>query len=156
LPLYLLAVFKALASYESIRYTIVIDRGVPVAGEFLLVSAGNGARAGGGFYMNPGARPNDGMIDLCTARRMSRARMLTILPGAIRGAHVRRRGVDTHRGAAITIAAERPFPIHIDGEYLGRLAGPFEMKIMGRCLPVLSRRGGAAWREDELERLLPR
>ena len=155
LPLYLLAVFKALASYESIRYTITIDAGAPLSGEFLRVSAGNGVRAGGGFYLNPGARPDDGLIDLCTVRRMSRARMLTILPAAIRGAHVGRRGIDVHRGATMTIAAERPFPMHIDGEYLGRVAGPFTMKVVGRCLPVLCRRGGTAWRHGELERLLP-
>jgi diacylglycerol kinase (ATP) len=154
LPLYLLAVFKALASYECIRYTIAIDGGETVSGEFLLVSAGNGTRAGGGFYLNPGAYPDDGLIDLCTARRMSRARMLTILPAAIRGAHVGRTGIGTHRGAAITVSAEEPFPVHIDGEYLGRYERPLSLSIVTRCLPVLCRRDGTARRTGDVEKIL--
>jgi YegS/Rv2252/BmrU family lipid kinase len=155
LPLYLLAVFKALAAYECIRYTLTVD-GADTTGEFLLVSAGNGVRAGGGFYLNPDALPDDGMIDVCVARRMSRARMLTILPRALRGTHVAARGIETFRGASVTVAADEPFPVHIDGEYAGRMAGPLALRVVPRCLPVLTRRDGRARRSGALLQVLPR
>jgi diacylglycerol kinase family enzyme len=94
------------------------------------------------------------LIDVCTARRMSRVRMLSILPRAIRGAHVGQPGIEVHRGAVVRVAAEAPFPIHVDGEYLGRRAAPLTMSVVKRCLPVLCRRDGAARRTGEIERIL--
>ncbi len=154
LPLYLLAVVKALASYESFAFTLTFDEATIVEGDFLLVSAANGPRAGGGFYLNPDASPTDGKIDVCIAERMSRARMLSILPRTLRGAHVGRRGIRMTRAARVRIAAETPFPIHIDGEYLGRRAEPLSMSVIPRSLPVLCMKNGAASNAAPLEKFL--
>ena len=154
LPLYLLAVIKALAQYESNRFTLVFDGERRVEGEFLLVSVGNGVRAGGGFYLNPGAYPDDGRLDVCTAERMPRARMLALLPSTIRGRHVGKRGVAIHTGTRLRVSAERPFPIHIDGEYLGRRETPLDVAVIPRCLPVLSRAGGTARHTHPMEKIL--
>ena len=154
LPLYLLAVFKALRTPGSIHYRIEVDGREAAAGEYLLISVGNGPRAGGGFYLNPGATPTDGMIDVCAARRMSRARLLAILPRALRGGHVTQAGIELYRGTAISISSDTPFPIHIDGEYLGRRETPLHLRIIPRCLPVLSLRGGKHASSATLESLL--
>jgi diacylglycerol kinase family enzyme len=95
------------------------------------------------------------LIDVCTAERMSRARLLSILPHAIRGAHVSKRGIELYRGESVTISADSPFPIHIDGEYLGRRDTPLELRIVKRVLPVLCLRGGRTLESQPLERLLP-
>jgi YegS/Rv2252/BmrU family lipid kinase len=154
LPLYLLAVFKALRRIENNRFRIEVDGREAGAGEYLLVSVGNGPRAGGGFYLNPGASPVDGRIDVCAARRMSRARLLSILPRAIRGGHVSCAGIELYRGESVTISAESPFPIHVDGEYLGRREKPLAMRIMRQCLPVLCLPGGPRSRAYHVESLL--
>ena len=154
LPLYLLAVVKALAQYESNHFTLVLDGERHVDGEFLLVSIGNGVRAGGGFYLNPGAFPDDGRLDVCTAERMPRARMLALLPSTIRGRHVGQRGVAIHTGTRLRVSAERPFPMHIDGEYLGRRETPLDVTVIPRCLPVLSRAGGSARHVHPMEKIL--
>jgi YegS/Rv2252/BmrU family lipid kinase len=152
LPLYLLAVFKALRTSGSIRYRIEIDGREAAAGEFLLISVGNGPRAGGGFYLNPSATPTDGRMDVCAARSMSRARLLAILPRAIKGGHVGAPGIELYRGATVSVSSETPFPIHIDGEYLGRRETPLHLRIIPRALPVLSLRAGK--RSLELEKIL--
>jgi YegS/Rv2252/BmrU family lipid kinase len=141
LPLYLLAVFKALRTPGSIHYRIAIDGRETAAGEFLLISVGNGPRAGGGFYINPKATPTDGMIDVCAARKMSRAKLLSILPRAIKGGHITAKGIEMYRGATVSISSDTPFPIHIDGEYLGRREKPLDLRIIPRVLPVLSLSG---------------
>lgn len=141
LPLYLLAVLKALAAYESNHFTLTLDDRI-VEGDFLLVSAANGPRAGGGFYLNPAASATDGMIDVCVADRMSRARMLSILPLTLRGAHVGRPGIRIFRAARVEVAAATPYPIHVDGEYLGRRAKPLSMSVLPRVLAVLCRKDG--------------
>jgi diacylglycerol kinase (ATP) len=154
LPLYLLAVVKALASYESFEFTLTFDDARTVAGDFLLVSAANGPRAGGGFYLNPDASPDDGQIDVCITARMSRARMLSILPRTLRGAHVGHRGIQMVRAARVRIAAQTPFPIHIDGEYLGRRGEPLSLSVIPRSLPVLCKKNDAASGAAPLEKLL--
>jgi diacylglycerol kinase family enzyme len=154
LPLYLTAVFKALRSLDRITYRLVVDGRESANGPYLLISLGNGPRAGGGFYINPRATPIDGKIDVCAAQLMSRLRLLTILPRAIGGAHLDRRGIEFHRGETITISADQPFPIHIDGEYLGRRDTPLELRIIKRSLPVLCLRGARALRDEPLERLI--
>lgn len=154
LPLYLTAVMKALAQYESNRFTMVFDDSRRIEGEFLLVSVGNGTRAGGGFYLNPGAFPDDGRLDVCTADRMPRMRMLSILPSSLRGRHIGKRGIAVNTGARVRISAERPFPIHVDGEYLGRRAEPLALAIIPRCLPVLTRADGVARHTHPLEKVL--
>ncbi len=154
IPLYLLATMKALAQYESNRFIVEIDGVRKADGEFLLVSVGNGVRAGGGFYLNPAALPDDGRIDVCIAERMSRARLLTILPSSLKGKHVGKRGVTMLAGARVRIAADTPFPIHIDGEYLGRRAQPLELDLIPRRLPVLSRANAPVRSAHALERLL--
>lgn len=158
LALYLLAVGKALAQYESNRFTLELfgshDGDGRVEGEFLLVSIGNGPRAGGGFYINPRAVADDGHLDVCTADRMPRLRMLSLLPSTIRGRHTGKRGVTIHTAARVRITAQSPFPIHIDGEYLGRRDTPLDVKVLPHALPVLSRPGGNVRLMHKMEPLL--
>lgn len=154
LPLYLTAVFKALRSLDRIHYKLDVDGRTAAEGEYLLISIGNGPRAGGGFYINPRATPVDGKMDVCAARRMSRLRLLTILPRAIGGKHLDRRGIEFHRGETITLSSDHPFPVHIDGEYLGRRDHPLSLSVLKQRLPVLCLRGGRILRSHPLERLL--
>jgi diacylglycerol kinase family enzyme len=46
------------------------------------------------------------------------------------------------------------FPIHIDGEYLGRRETPLNLTIIPRVLPVLSLRDGNRPTPAPLEKLL--
>ncbi len=154
LALYLLAVGKALAQYESNRFVLELDGVNRVEGEFLLVSIGNGARAGGGFYINPRAIPDDGRLDVCCAERMPRLRMLSLLPSTIRGRHVGKRGVTIYTATRARLSAQRPFPIHIDGEYLGRRETPLDVAVMPRALPVLSRESGHVRLIQKMEQLV--
>jgi len=144
LPLYLLAAFKALLSFDCPPMTIRLDGGETLAGERLLVSVANGVSAGGGFHLTPDAWPDDGEIDLCVVERMGRARILRLLPTAIRGGHTHKRGVTMRRSAEVTVTAERPFHVHLDGEYLGEQTGPLRFRALRGRLPVLCKRDAPA------------
>jgi YegS/Rv2252/BmrU family lipid kinase len=137
LPLYLTAVFKALVSFDCPPMTIRCEGEADVTGERLLVSVANGVSAGGGFRLTPNSYPDDGLIDLCVVERMGRARILLLLPTAIRGGHTQKRGVTMMRTRDVTITAERAFHVHIDGEYLGEEMGPLRFRVLPRALPVL-------------------
>jgi diacylglycerol kinase family enzyme len=80
LPLYLLALGKALAEFSCPDLNIILEDGAVISGQRLLVSVGNGVSAGGGFFLTPDAVPDDGLIDLCIVEKMGRAKMMGLLP----------------------------------------------------------------------------
>lgn len=140
IALYLLAVARALVSYDCPPMTIRLSGGEVIEGERLLVSVANGVSAGGGFHLTPDAFPDDGEVDLCIVERMGRARMMRLLPRAIGGGHTGARGVTMRRSSGVTIESPRPFHVHIDGEYMGEQSGPIHFRVIPRILPVLCRR----------------
>lgn len=140
LPLYLTAAMRALASFDCPPMTLRLGDGETITGERLMVSVANGVSAGGGFHLTPDSYPDDGEMDLCIVERMPRRRILRLLPRAINGSHTRARGVTMRRTSEVTIEAERPFHVHIDGEYRGEQRGPMRFRVIPRCLPLLCRR----------------
>ena len=154
LPLYLSAALRALASFDCPPMTIRLDDGEVICGERLMVSVGNGVSAGGGFHLTPDAYPDDGLIDLCIVERMGRSRILRLLPTAIKGGHTTARGVMMRRTPAVAIEAERPFHMHVDGEYLGETTGPLRFRVIPRSLPLLVRGDAPARTERDLEKIL--
>jgi diacylglycerol kinase family enzyme len=89
---------------------------------------------------------------VCAARAMSRLKLLAILPRAIKGGHVGARGIEMYRGASVSVSSDTPFPMPIDGEYLGRRETPLHLRIIPRVLPLLSLREGKV--RAPLEQLL--
>lgn len=153
LPLYLTAAARALARYDCPPMTIRLDDET-LTGERLLVSVGNGVRAGGGFYLTPDARADDGRIDLCIVRAMGRLRILTLLPRSIPGRHTTATGVQMRRSRRVSISAQRPFHMHVDGEYVGEHTGPLEFTLIDRALPVLTLPGVPLRYTDPPSRIL--
>lgn len=137
LALYLVAVFKALRAFDCPPLALSFDGGAPTTGDRLMVSIGNGVSSGGGFHLTPDARPDDGQLDACIVQRIGRARILTLLPTAIKGNHVHQPEVTMRRSSELTVTCSRPFHMHIDGEYAGFQPGPLQLSVQRGVLPVL-------------------
>jgi YegS/Rv2252/BmrU family lipid kinase len=137
LPLYLAAAMRALVSFDCPPMTIRLADGEVIEGERFMVSVCNGVSAGGGFRLAPDALPDDGLIDLCIVDRMSRRRVLRLLPSAVSGGHTTAAGVTMRRSSEVSIETERPIHTHLDGEYQGQLAGPLRVRALHRRLPIL-------------------
>ena len=135
--LYLMAVFKTLASLQCPRFDIKTSDGRQVTGERLMVSIGNGVRTGGGFYLTPKAYPDDGLIDVCVIETMSRLKVLTLLPKSMNGSHVEQREVLMLRAEWIDIQTDPGFPMHIDGELVAHAPETLRVSVRTRVLPVL-------------------
>ena len=140
LPLYLLALGKALAEHNCPNLTITLENGEVIAGERLLVSVGNGVSAGGGFFLTPDAVPDDGLIDLCVVEKMGRIKLLGLLPLSLKGTHTTRREVEMRRTRSVTVESDGPLHIHIDGEYLGDERRSISFTVLDRRLPVLCKK----------------
>ena len=135
--LYLLAVFQTLSKLRCPYFCVTTSDGVRIEGDKLLVSIGNGNRAGGAFYLTPDAAPDDGLIDLCIIDAMNWSKVLSLLPKSFSGGHVSRPEVQMLRTSSLAIETDPAFPMHVDGELVENAPASFTVELLPRALPVL-------------------
>ena len=84
----------------------------------LIVSVVNGRRMGGIFFIGPNALPDDGLFDICIARRPpSRVNVLKLLSHYTKGTQSECEGVHTGRALRFYLEAlEGGMAAHCDGE----------------------------------------
>ncbi len=120
--LYVAAAFRALWSYDTPHTTIQWTNGSgelqSVRQQITILSVGNAKRTGGAFYLTPDAEVDDGLFDVALADKVSKARLLTLLPRALVGKHTSAEGVTMLRCSQIEAQSERPLPAHMDGEVI--------------------------------------
>ena len=112
---YLVGVLRALRVFEPIRARIEVD-GRVIDRRVMIVGVGNGVSQGGGFYITPDARPDDGRLDLCVIDEMSLPRVLVTLPRLMRGRHVNLSTVSMLEFTRLRIETEGPLFFQLDGE----------------------------------------
>lgn len=117
LPLYLLSVLKAAWKYRNQKVRLHID-GDEEERPVFMISVGNGEYLGGGFRINPGARIDDGWLEVCIFQALRKSEIFRYLPLAVRGAHLRLPQVQQRRAQRLRVEAEEPLPVHADGELL--------------------------------------
>lgn len=140
--MYLLATLDTIArNFAPTAMQIDID-GEVRAESALMLTIGNGPREGGGFNTTPASRIDDGVLEYCLARPMSRPRMLKLLPEFQRGTHGRF-AKEVALGSLTRLRArwERALPIHMDGEMFADFGSPvraLEISVVPGALRVLA------------------
>jgi YegS/Rv2252/BmrU family lipid kinase len=116
---YALAGARALFSHEPARYDVVADEvslsGVPA----LMVTVANSRQWGNGAKIAPGARLDDGLLDVVVVGETRPLVVASQLWRLLTGTIDRVEGVTILRARHITIAADRDVPAHMDGEPAG-------------------------------------
>jgi diacylglycerol kinase family enzyme len=127
---------RALWAYRP-RPVRVAWQGGRFEGEVMFVAVTNTRGYGGGFLVSPGARLDDGLLDVCIVRRTGRGRLLWQFPRILKGTH----GVLPE----VTLAAspwvrlegvKGELPVALDGE-LPRSATPVELRCEPRAVQIL-------------------
>ncbi len=117
---YYAAALQALRSYPSpyveLGWETPDGRWERRAQKTLLISIGNSARTGGGFYLVPDALMDDGLFDIGVTRPVSRLRILMLMPKALRGAHRNDPAIELHRCRRLELNCPETLPVHLDGE----------------------------------------
>lgn len=127
LPRYLTAVIRAMIKLKNFQAEISLDN-CRLDQPFLLCSIGNGLSTGGGFLLTPEARVDDGLLDICLIRKVTRRRILSLLPHAIKGQHLKQPEVIIHQSRKIQVKSKQILPIYFDGE-LPTLTNPHDFTI---------------------------
>ncbi|HSU13898.1 diacylglycerol kinase family protein [Longimicrobium sp.] len=134
--IYLWALARVLRSFRPPVMRVEID-GEVIERPLTLVTVGNGGRHGGGFWICPDARIDDGALDVCVCDGLSRMRILGFLPRTLRGTHVGASCVHMRLARRVRITSDTPLPVHADGEILYEDAREMEIEIVPGILRLL-------------------
>jgi diacylglycerol kinase (ATP) len=123
-----------LAGKEHAPLHLVDGEGRERKGSFVLV--GNGRFYGGPFSFFPEARLDDGSLDVCLFKKLTRFDLLRYFRGALTyGAHVNFPDVDYFKTDRLRVTTEGEVPFEVDGEYQGIC--PVEFKVLPGALEVV-------------------
>ena len=140
---YLAGVLRTLAAFRAPAFEVSAD-GVALGGRYLLALASIGPRCGGGMRLTPAARADDGLFDLLLLDPLTLAGALARLPKLFDGRLAGDPAFHVTRCRTVTIAAEPPCGVELDGQLFG--ATPLTVTIEQGALNALDCRAAAPGR----------
>lgn len=132
---YAYAALKALSQWQPARFGVTVDGATRDFRGYSVVVA-NSAAYGGGMFVAPDARLDDGLFDVVTTGEVSKARFLVNLPKVFKGTHLSEDEVDVVRGASVEVSADRPFAVYADGDHLTDL--PASLRVLPGALELIA------------------
>jgi diacylglycerol kinase (ATP) len=132
---FLWATLATLAQYKPKRVRFCLDQGSWREEEVILIAVANGQFFGGGMWVAPKARIDDGEFHVIAARSMGLLELLPLLAKLYRGAHLGHPKVEDHRARTLVAESSDEVWLDVDGEPLGTL--PAEFRILPRALNVV-------------------
>jgi len=143
---YQVAALKTMFLYYHAPLTEIETEETTLTLPCLMVSVMNGRRMGGGFMMAPDSLPDDGLLDLCIAEEVSRARILLLIARFTQGSQYSQEPITGLRAHTIKVTAlGGRLPAHADGETLCTDGQQLEIKLLPRQIEVVCQRA-----EDEV------
>lgn len=136
---YLAALLQAVLRFRPVPIRITLDGVEVIEGSATLSGITVGPSAGGGFLLNPGATPDDGLLDLCFVEALTLPQIVRYIPRVIRGTHGGLRVVRLRRFREAVLEAPGPDPFHfeLDGELMDEPAHRVEARIVPGRIRVL-------------------
>lgn len=134
--LYLVAVFQTLRRYTAPTFAAQFDDEKWIK-KHLLVAIGNGRCAGGGFFLTPSAKVDDGTLDVTAIEDIPIRTILRLMPQVMRGKRVEHGAVRYLRAKEIHMSSDIPFMVHADGEIVGRDVSAVTVGVRAGALSLL-------------------
>ena len=91
---------------------------------------------GGGMRIAPRAKMNDGMLDVCLIREISKLKLLSLFPTVYLGRHLDLRESEYSKAESVRLETETPCDIYADGEYV--CATPAEIRVVPNALQIIA------------------
>jgi diacylglycerol kinase (ATP) len=125
---YSVGFLRGLRRYEPLAAQVFAD-GRRFEEAFLHVCAGNTSHAGGRMmHLSPGARADDGKLNISLVRATGRLEVLRQFVALLRGTHVRHPRVDYFEATGLTISTAQPADVQLDGDCVGVTPAGFQVK----------------------------
>ena len=132
------AAVGALAAWRERRVRLRVDGGAWRECRTNLIAVTNGAYAGGGMQFAPGARIDDGRLDVVTACGITRAGIVRELARIHRGGHLANPRVRVEGGTRVRIEVMDGGALGLEADGDVRGATPAEVRVMPRALRVVA------------------
>jgi YegS/Rv2252/BmrU family lipid kinase len=132
---YLWSVGRILAGLQCYEADLRLD-GREIRSKTILVAVALGTIYGGAFRLAPLARLDDGLFDVIYSSEVSRAEVIGLIPGVLRGTHLSHEKVHFARAREVEVRMEATPPAHADGEML-EPAPLFSARIIPQNLRVI-------------------
>ena len=133
---YAYSVPRALLEWKPARFELDLDGRERITYSGYSVACANSSAYGGGMYVAPDAKLDDGELDVVMTGRSPRRRFVLDLPKVFKGTHVDSPAVHILRAREIRVSADRPFTMYADGDPIGDL--PVTVRVRAAALNVLS------------------
>jgi len=133
-----LAALAALAAWRDRGVRVRVDEGEWRECRTNIMAVTNGTHAGGGMNLSPGARVDDGRLDVLTACNLTSLQILRELTRVHTGGHLKNPKVSCERGVRVqieTIDGGAGLGVEADGDVRGRT--PAEFRVMPAALRVV-------------------
>jgi diacylglycerol kinase (ATP) len=135
---YAIAAMRSLAAYRAPRISVrakTTKGSFEVSSTALIAAFGNSPYFGNGMRILPEARVDDGLLDLCFVRNVSKLRVIREFPKLYSGRHTQLDVVEYAQAASIVIESESPMPVCADGEPVATT--PVEARVAPGALKVI-------------------
>jgi YegS/Rv2252/BmrU family lipid kinase len=135
---YAYAAFRAMVAWRTATFEVAVNGGDPTTYRGFSVAIANSQAFGGGMFVAPHAKLDDGLFDIVVIDGISKLRYLTNLPKVFKGTHIEEDGVIElpAAGSIVTVSADRNFGVYADGEHLADL--PATLRVLCRALRVIA------------------
>ncbi len=128
---YTYAVYKTLITYRAKKFFIRFDDIKEGKKELVLDAmfcvAGNMKMYGGGMKITPLSDYQDGILDICIIKKMSKFHFIKTFPSVFEGKHLGDPYVDYYKVKSLFIDSEYNFSVFADGEYICKLPAHYEV-----------------------------
>jgi diacylglycerol kinase family enzyme len=86
-----------------------------------------GRSLGGGMLLCPGAEVDDGLFDVLLIGDLTKRDLLLTMPKTYRGTHLPHPKAELLQGTVVTVDADSPLPVQLDGEQPGTTPVRFDV-----------------------------
>jgi len=124
--------FLALCRYRPYPVVVGDPAGTRRPEPLAAVVAANHTHAGGhSLHIGPGARPDDGLMEVSVIQGLGRLAVARQFLQLRKGAHIHHPAVRYRRQTSVHLDAPGPVPVQADGEVLGHTPASFELVPAG-------------------------
>jgi YegS/Rv2252/BmrU family lipid kinase len=120
------ALVRVFAAWRNTELEVDVG-GERRSGKMTNLIVANGRYQGGGMLIAPEAVPDDGLFDVLVIGDITKRDFVLNVGRIYRGTHLSHPKIELLRGARVSVGAEVPVPLELDGEQPGTTPATFEV-----------------------------
>ncbi|MBN2666541.1 MAG: diacylglycerol kinase family lipid kinase [Bacteroidales bacterium] len=131
---YLWHIIKTILFFREKRMAVTYGSG-RIETDCFINTVSVGRRFAGGFLLTPRALANDGLLDVCSIKRLNLIQRLKLFMKVPKGNHIKDKKVFYYQTDSLKIEFPGKVPFHVDGEL--NFSDRFDVRIIPEALNII-------------------